>query len=603
MAEETGKDKTISLLSKWKQSSEDDRSYYEQRWIKNMNLSKGRFSEEEISQSKVRRRSKMFFRKIWATTQRILASFHAAFLRDPDTFRIEGRDTINDPAKARVLHKMVEYRRDLMMRTQSLFLKFIWAFQNILDFGWCVGLLSWEYNDETGKDRPYFRLYPNEQVYPDFRAETKEEMRFIIFEDYMTKDKMEELGYENIDKASPMGAPSSQMRATRYQNHMDPLQNPGEKEYPSAGRYLDGENESSDRSDMYRVYKAFYWENQTLMYCVSDLDKVYFVKPKESEYGDRIPCIMGTCLTEAHKLVGEGFPEPMEGPQESFNHNLNARKDNVSLVLNGMTYVSRYGGVDLQSLTNSRAGGVVMMDDTNAVKERNIPDVTQSAYLEASSDEGMMQEVAGVTAQHLGLGRNEKATVAQINQAEGGAKIDLYIAIVGETFIRDFYSQLAYLIQLFETDDNIFRIANERLRQEEGFEFNEDIYDLDFEADCVVNVGLGTVGRQQEIQTTLLAMDRAIMSNQATMGMMQTGALPPDKAKIINIAAFMEDLLPKLGKKETDRYFISLQPPEGGEGEGGGGPAGMAGRAQPQLPRGEEIAPENMLQEGGFGGI
>lgn len=600
MADE--KDDKLTLLSKWKKASENDRTYYEQRWVKNMHLSKGRFSDDELAQSKVRKRSKMFFRKIWATTQRILASFHAAFLRDPDTFKISGRDTLNDPAKARVLHKMVEYRRDVMMSTQSLFLKLMWGFKNILDFGWCVGLLSWEYNLETGKDRPYFRLYPNEQVYPDFRAETKEEMKFILFEDFMTKDEMEELGYENIDKASPMGAPSSNVRAARYTNQTDPLQNPGEKEYPSGGRYLDGENENSDRSDLYRVYKSFYWEESKLMYCVSDLDKVFFVKPEESAYGDRIPCVMGTCLTEAHKLVGEGFPEPMEGAQESFNHNLNARKDNVSLALNGMSVVSRYGGVDLQSLTNSRPGGIIMADDVNAVKERNIPDVTQGAYMEASADEGMMQEVAGITAQHLGLGRNEKATVASINQAEGGAKVDMYIAIVGETFIRDFYSQLAYLIQIFETDEKVFRIANESLRQE-GVEFGEDIYDLDFEADCVVNVGLGTVGRQQEIQTNMLAMDRAIMANQATAALLATGAQPKGGIRFIDPTAFMEDMLPLLGKKELDRYFVTIAPPQSPGGEGGGGPAGLAGQGQPNATRGEILAPENELQRGGAGSI
>jgi hypothetical protein len=302
---------------------------------------------------------------------------------------------------------------------------------------------------------------------------------------------------------------------------------------------------------------------------------------------------MGTCLTEAHKLVGEGFPESMEGPQESFNHNLNARKDNVSLALNGMSVVSRYGGVDLQSLTNSRPGGIIMADDINAVRERQIPDVTQNAYMESSADEGMMQEVAGVTAQHLGLGRNEKATVAQINQAEGGAKIDLYISIVGETFVRDFYSQLAYLIQRFETDEMVFRIANANLRQE-GYE-GEDIYDLDFEADCIVNVGLGTVGRQQDIQMMSMAMDRAIMSNQATVALMQSGATPPVGGfKLIDTTAFMEDMLPKLGRKDLGRYFITVNPPPQPQGGGGSGAGGAPGG---------ELNFQNDLQQGGLGGI
>lgn len=579
----------ISKLQGWKTESENDRSQYEERWVRNMDLSKGNFSEDELNRSKVRKRSKLFFRKIWATTWRILASLHSAFLQDPDTFKINGRGG-EDAAKARVLQIMVEYRRDKMMRSQSLFLKFIWGFQNILNMGWCVGLLSWEFNEERGKDGPAFRLYPNEQVFADFAAETKEEMRFIIFEDFMDKDDMEALEYENIDKAQPMGVPSNKVRATRFRAEGDPLQNPGENEYPSPGRYSEGEKKSTSKK--YRVYQIFYWEKGKLMFAVTDLDQVYFKKPEESPYGDRIPCVMGTCLTEAHKMVGEGFPEPMEGPQESYNHNLNSRKDNVALSLNGMSIVSRYGGVDLQSLTNSRPGGVVMADDVNAVKERNIPDVTQAAYMEATADDGMMQELGGITAQHLGLGRAEKATVASINQAEGNAKIDLYISIVGETFYRDFYSQLAYLIQRFETDETVFRIANDQLVRE-GFQ-GEEIYDLDFEADCTVNVGLGTVSRQQDIQTTMLAMDRAIMSNQAMVGLAAAGMVPPEGIRLFNTTTFMEDVLPKLGKKDIERYFIDVPAPQpGAEGGAAGGQ---------QQPGGGELALANDLQRGGLGG-
>jgi hypothetical protein len=576
----------IKTLQTWKSESENTRSQYEDRWVANMRLSKGIFPDKEVQRSVVRNRSKIFFRKIYATSQRILSSLFTAFLRDPDTFQIEGRDTINDHDKAKVLQKMVEYRRDVLMRKNSLFLKFIWAFQNILNYGFTVAKFSWEY---TGtKDGPVFKLYPNEQIYADFSAETKEDMRFIIFENFMPKSEMEDLEYDNIDKAQPMGAPSSQLRSTRHMNTRDALQNPGENEYPAPGRYPDEERDMP--GTRYRVYECFYYETGQIMFCATDLDRVYFKQPEESVYGDRFPVIMGTCLTEAHKMIGEGFPELLEGPQESYNHNLNMRKDNVALALNKQTFVSRYGGVDLQSLVNSRPGGTTLMDDINAVKERDIGDVTQSSYAEAAADEGMMQELGGVTSQHLGMGRNEKATVAQINLSEGNAKIDLYIAIVGETFMKDFYSQLAYLIQRFETDETVFRIANEQLRKE-GYA-GEDIYDLDFEADCIMNVGLGTVGRQQEIQTAMTAMDRAIMSNQAAFGLMQSGQVPPEGLRIIDTTQFMESILPKMGFKNLNKFFVNVPP-----GQGGPQDPAMAGAGTPQI--GGEF---NDFQRGGLGG-
>jgi hypothetical protein len=306
---------------------------------------------------------------------------------------------------------------------------------------------------------------------------------------------------------------------------------------------------------------------------------------------------MGMCLTESHKLLGEGFPEPLEGPQESYNANLNQRKDNVALALNSGAIVSRYGNVDLESLVNSRPGAVTLADDVNAVVQRQIPDATQGSYMEASADMAMMEEMSGITSGKVGMESSDKATVAQINYSESNAKIDLFVAIVAETFIKDLYTGLAWLIQKFETDDRIFRIANKRLREETGKNASF-IYDMDFEADCIINIGNGTTGRQLEINQILTAMDRAIMANQSMIQLMQTGAQPATGAYFINTMAFMEDLLPKIGQKDLKKYFIPLTPPtQQATGSGGNAGQAMSGRTQPQI--GANAIP--MVQNGAQG--
>jgi len=192
----------------------------------------------------------------------------------------------------------------------------------------------------------------------------------------------------------------------------------------------------------------------------------------------------------------------------------------------------------------------------------------------------------------------QKATVAQINFSESNAKIDLYIAIVAETFIRDFYSQLAYLIQRFETDETVFRVANERLREsiEDPMEraFTEDVYEVDdFEADVIVTVGIGTVGRDIEVRNTFLAMDRAIMSNQAAIALLGTGIVPPEGLTLFNTTEFMLDTLPKLGHKDVKKYKIQIPAQQG---QGGQNPE-LAGRTQPQIGNNDINAQE------GFGGL
>ncbi len=593
----------LDQAQKWYDRSSEARTQHDERWASNIKLVKGQFKENEMERSKVRKRSKLFFRKIWATGWRLVASFYSAFLRDRDTFTIEGRDTLDDPRKAKVLHFMTEYRRDKMMRDQSLFLKFIWGFRNIIDLGWAVGKLKWEYNPEYGKDGPEFTLYPNEQVFPDFTAGTKEEMNYIIFENYLTsKDEMEEFDYDNIDKVEMTSVPSNIVRQARYLTEVDSLQQLADTAYPGAGAYT-GDDTKDDFEKVYITWEIFHKRKGEIMLTVTNRNKVILKKTTESPYGDRYPCVMGLCLTEAHKLIGEGFPEPLEGPQESYNANINMRKDNVALALNKGSIVSRYGNVDLKSLVNSRPGGITLADDVNAVKEREMGDVTQSSYMEAQQDDGMMQEMSGIVPGKLGMETATKATVAQINYAESNAKIDLYTAIVAETFIKDFYSLLAYYIQRFETDERVFRVANEALLiKEKDDPFNEDVYDLDFEADCVINVGLGTVSREMEIKNALLAMDRAIMANTAMANLVKVGGVPPDGLRFIDATKIMEDILPKLGKKDLDRYFFTVEQGQGQQQWPGQNPA-LAGRTAAGLGQTEMPTESQQQQAGGFGGI
>jgi hypothetical protein len=563
-------------------------STYRERWQKNIKLVKG-INEEGAARSRVRKRSKLFFRKTWATGWRLLASFYAAFLKDKDHFKIEGRDILEDPGQARVLQYVVEYRRDRMMRTQSLFTKLIWGMQDIINLGVASGKISWDYNETLNKDEPVFTLYPPEQVHLDWMAQTKEDMRFVIFEDFLHKEELKQMGYKNIDDAESEGLPTNIVRSARYRDKSDPMQNPADGEYPRAGRYGETDRFDGHVSDIYRVWTVFYKEDGIIMMAVTNKNKCILQEPEVSPYGDRYPLVLGSCLLESHLLVGEGFPEALEGPQTSYNANINQRKDNIALALNRQTIVSRYGNVDLQSLLNSRPGGITLADDVDAVKDREIPDVTQSSYAEAMADEHMMNEMSGIVPIKEGIEKAEKATEAQLNYMESNAKIDLYIAIVGETFIRDFYSTLTYMIQRFETDARIMKVANAKMfrdddLREEG-RLALPVWNIDMEADAIVNVGAGTVGREIEIRQLMLAFDRAVMANQAMANLMQAGVTPKRGIRLIDTSAFMEDLLPAIGRKDIKRYFISVAPPQQrGEGneQPGQGNQGMRGRMTPK---------------------
>jgi hypothetical protein len=560
---------------------------------------RGIFTEDEKTRSNVRKRDKIFHRKIWAIVWRLLASGYQTFLRDQDTFKIEGRDRLNDWHKAGVLQSLVEYRRDQMYRQKDLFLKSIWAMQDMFQFGWCAGEMVWIYNESD--DCPDFILYPNEQVYPDMTAELPYQMRYCIFESYLDMDELKRRGLDNLDKLQPTSIPNSNVRNARHQGYRDPLQNPGANEYPRPGRFDNGGKDNVAKK--YVVWKCVYKEGGKIKYCLTGQGDVVLSQPKELPV-KKLPVIFGQCLTVAHRLFGEGFPEPLEGPQESYNYNLNMRKDNVALALNRQKIVSRYGNVDLQSLMNNRPGGVTMADDVDAIKELDTRDVTSSSYAEASADDAMMQEMSGITPGKMGMGQEYKATTAQINYQESNAKIDLFLAIVGETFFREFFSVLADHIQRYETDEKVFRIANDSWRKKEGLAIFPEVNDIeDFEADCIVNAGLGTVSRENEVRQLMLAIDRMIMANQALSGMAQMGVMPNGGLQLFDITEVMKDMLAKIGRKDTERYVIKVQPPQqtaqGAPGDNGA----MAGRIQPQMGGGATPNTMQMEQQGQMGGL
>src|SRR4030043_505787 len=140
-------DKRLKWISNCKSKSANDRRPYEDRWVRNIKLSKGIPLEDKNTRSEIRHRQ--------------------------------------------------------MMRKDSLFIKHIWSFFDIVNLGWCAGKLCWEYSD--GTDRPRYISYPTEQVYPDFTADTKSDMKYCIFVNYLTYDEMEEKEYKNLSEAKKVG--------------------------------------------------------------------------------------------------------------------------------------------------------------------------------------------------------------------------------------------------------------------------------------------------------------------------------------------------------------------------------------------------------------
>jgi hypothetical protein len=586
--EKTEEEKLLQHFAQLHFESEDNMTAYKARWIKNTHLVKGIFPPDETTKSKVRKRSKIFFRKIQATKWRVIAAFYQAFLRDSNKFKIEGEDELDDPRRARVLEKIAKVRVKQMLRKDDLFVLFIQAFEDIFDFGWATGKMSWSKKEK----RPKFVLYPAERVKHDMTATTPAKRKFVIFEDYLTKDEiLAEYGDDiNVSKLKPTSMPTDDpLRASRFEQQRDPLSPTPENGYPSPDKLTTQEKQSF--RDLYRVWEVFEKVDGKIKFTVTQDSEMVLRETIDSPFGnEHFPDVIGMCLLEAHKLIGEGFPESLEGPQESLNHILNMRKDELSLSLSPMNLVNKWANVDLQSLTNVRPAGIVSADSVDdAVKPLLMGNVTQTAYIEAAQDEAMMEELSGVVPPLQGVqDANTKATTAQLNASNANVKIDLFLAIVAETFMKNFYHMVIHLEQQFETDEDIFRIANEPLRLGgELSSYEEDIQDIDdFEIDFTLEVTPDKVTQQAQVNQLNIAIQNMIMSNQSAISMMGIpGAVPPEGLEVFSIPRVMKELLPMMGVKNYNDFIIRTGQPVPQEG-GQGGSSGLASQTRPIMPQG-----------------
>src|SRR5579859_3718788 len=390
---EKATDELMTWLLNLKQGCELQRSRYEYRAARNLRIVKGLPVEDQSIVSNVRKRRKLYFRKVWSAGYRILASMYRAFLQDLNQFRLDGRDQDQDPHKAKVLQKVVEYYRDRLMRRSSLFVQLLWNFLDIIFLGNCFGKMSWHYNEDLGQDYLDYKAYPPEQVGCDWNAVIPAEMRYYYFENYLTKDKLEE-DYPDVDISQdgvqPCSISISPLRAVRYFKAPDPMMNPQDNpdtNYPEAGTGTQPPNDQ--HLQLYKVVEFFYHKKGVRYFTVINPEgKTFIKKPEVSPYGEIDTLITGQMLLEAHRAWPEGIPEPGEGPQESLNYNLNVRKDNVDMALRVRPVYDRDANVDIAALLDHRTGLPIGVDgDVNtAVKFDRPPDVTQSAYVEGSQD-------------------------------------------------------------------------------------------------------------------------------------------------------------------------------------------------------------------------
>lgn len=231
------------------------------------------------------------------------------------------------------------------------------------------------------------------------------------------------------------------------------------------------------------------------------LSEVYF-------HGHR-PFTIGTAVIEAHKAVPDSLVQLGAQLQREANGIVNARMDNVQLVLNKRWIAKRGKSVDIPSLLRNAAGTVTLADDVEDVKEINWPDVTQSAYQEQDRINVDYDELMGnFSSGSVMTNRKLNETVGGMSMLNGSASLltEYLLRTFVETWVEPTILQLVRLEQAYETDLTVLALAGQKagLVQKYGVDQVTDEL-LNQSLTVRVNVGMGATNPETKLQKFVMA--------------------------------------------------------------------------------------------------
>lgn len=217
----------------------------------------------------------------------------------------------------------------------------------------------------------------------------------------------------------------------------------------------------------------------------------------------RRPFVWGTVTIEPHKLYRRSLVDRVSNAQNLANEIGNLRVDNVRQALNKRKYVQRYSGVDYAALKASVPGGVVMMDDINAVKPEEMIDVTASSYQEQAVVNSDFDEMSGT------FSSSSVATNRQLNETVGGMQLlegtanaltEYQLRIFVETWVEPVIYDLVEMIKFYEDDATIQKISGKPITNEQ----------LQIPVAVRADVGFGSTDPNGKVQKLVLGTNSAV---------------------------------------------------------------------------------------------
>ena len=316
-----------------------------------------------------------------------------------------------------------------------------------------TGEFTWEREEIVRYDGPKAEAVDIFNFWPAPEASSIEDSRFVIQRVFRDTKYVAERFLDGTYRMPP-----GRTMESLTSGEKDERQSIGEDTETGGGQDL-----RRDRAEILEI-----WTDDT-QFTVLNQTAVVRVVDNPFEHG-RKPYVRIVDHLQEHTFWGVGEIEPLEGLQDEMNALTNQRIDNVRLVMERMFAFDPDNIHDQRDLAWRPGGGIRVKNKdippNQVVQPIEMPDVTNSAYLEVQEAERMTEKVSGVNSYTAGgdsdAGQvNQTATGASIIAETGNtrfaAKVEM-AELVGLTPLAEMYGSI---IQQWAEDTQVIRVIGE----------------------------------------------------------------------------------------------------------------------------------------------
>lgn len=543
------------------------------QWEEENDLYNGNFSPNEIKNSEILGKGRLFIPKTYSHVQRVLAEImETIFFDNEEIVSIEAwknipgwqKDTIQTLLNYRLNGNPINFYQEALEFVLD-------GLKNKLGIFKVWPELSVKESKATNY-WPEMSCIPYEDVFFDKNATWKDYYKYTIIHRMKKKiDYLKRKGYKNLDDIGDYSvneASTDRIKQQRSNEQSSPFTQDTMVDADKSvyvyeiWTFLDVNNTGFLNSAKYLCAG----DGNELKMIISDVEENKLPYKRPGDIYNRPPFVVGTPYPEAHVMYAKSLPGITKSLQRETNSIRNQAREANAMAIRAPMLVKSNTGINLMDVVNRKMNAVITGNDIseNAIRQLSIQGNTQSNIAEAARTDQDFFETTSVPPGLLGAAsptaETATATVSQVTNAT--KKISYAIKNLVITGMIPAFNMLLRLEQTYETDKFIIELIGNKIGSHiflAAFANKMKPSDI-IKRDVGVQADVG-INKQVQINRLQAIMEKAILSNQVMAQLLQTRVVKPENSKFINIFKLFTKQMKLLGEKNIDEYLINGESP------------------------------------------